>query len=255
MRKPSASPRRKPTVWTRYPHLASARYSFSSHTAEVGGISEGRGFVPRPSSLVRTMSQPPSKDQLRRRLLEERRALDPVQLEADSERIATRIAALPEMERVETVALYRALRGEVRTAPLWEILRRRGIRVVFPRAVPGSRVLCFAPVDDPADLVPGALGVHEPQGDPIDLQSIDLFVVPGLGFDAKGRRLGRGGGYYDATLAAHPPAVRVAPCLRTLQAVPAESHDEGVDVVVTPEQVLRPGVRPRTSAAPRPARK
>lgn len=187
------------------------------------------------------MTDPGSEKALvRRRLLEARRALDPAALHAASEALAARIAALPEVRAARTVALYQALRNEIEMLPLWRALEADGRQVLFPRVHQGTRVLSFAPVDDAGELTVGSLGIREPPPErDVPLEAIDVFVVPALGFDGRGLRLGRGGGYYDATLAAHPAAFRIGPCLEILERVPAEEHDEPVDLVITPEAIVR----------------
>ncbi len=188
------------------------------------------------------MSDPRThKQPLRRQLLAFRRSLAADELHRASEAIAAQVLALEPVQAAGTVALYQALSHELEMVPLWNALVRAGKRVLFPRVREGTRVLAFAPVDDPGELSVGSFGIREPPPErDVALAEIDVFVVPALGFDAHGRRLGRGGGYYDATLAAHPAAVRVGPCLAgaLLDDVPAEVHDEPVDFVVTPDRVI-----------------
>ena len=184
--------------------------------------------------------QDDEKAALRRRLLEARRALEPTVLHRASEALATRIAALPAVREARTVALYQALRNEIEMQPLWRMLAAAGKQVLFPRVRAGTRVLAFAPVDDPGELSVGSLGIREPPPErDAPLSTIDVFVVPALGFDRQGLRLGRGGGYYDATLAARPEAFRIGPCLEILDRVPGEEHDQPVDLVITPAETIR----------------
>ena len=70
---------------------------------------------------------------------------------------------------------------------------------------------------------------------------IDLVVVPGVAFDAAGRRLGRGRGHYDATLAGLPAgAARIGLAfeLQLVPEIPEEPHDVRLDAVVTEARVL-----------------
>lgn len=182
------------------------------------------------------------KRSLRSRLLAERRALDPEEVDRASREIAARILALPEIADARAIALYQAMGNEISMEPLWRELVARGRQVLFPIVRPGTRVLAFSPARNPEDLSTGAFGIREPPAEwQIPLDQVEIFVVPALGFAPSGRRLGRGGGYYDATLAAAPQALRIGPCLESqlLDELPIEPHDEGVDVVVTPRRTLR----------------
>lgn len=163
-----------------------------------------------------------------------RRALAPEVLAEKGRAAQAALAALPSFRGAHTIALYAAQWFEVPTDALWE-----GKRVCLPRVVPGQRVLSFHHVADRTQLVPrGKLQLREPPdgAEPVSLQAIDLWVVPGVGFTADGERLGRGAGHYDATLAhARPDAVKVgltwACCL--VAALPTEAHDLKMDAVVT----------------------
>jgi 5-formyltetrahydrofolate cyclo-ligase len=85
--------------------------------------------------------------------------------------------------------------------------------------------------------------VREPPPDlpAVPLSEIELVLVPGVAFDGSGRRLGRGRGHYDATLAAlSPAAVRIGLAfeLQIVAAVPCEPHDMPLDAIVTERRVL-----------------
>ena len=69
---------------------------------------------------------------------------------------------------------------------------------------------------------------------------LDLAVVPGVGFDLAGRRLGRGGGHYDRFLASAPglPAVGLAYEFQIRDVLPGEPHDRDVNWIVTEERVI-----------------
>ena len=80
------------------------------------------------------------------------------------------------------------------------------------------------------------------QGEPVPVSMIDLLVVPGLGFDVKGNRLGRGRGFYDRFLA-KPDFVGTICALsleeQVVEAVPTDTHDIRVNMIVTDRQVRR----------------
>jgi len=89
------------------------------------------------------------------------------------------------------------------------------------------------------------LGVRTPSvGRPIPVDLIDLVIVPGVAFDALGRRLGRGGGYYDRFMSQGDYRARscgLAFDEQRLDEVPTGEHDVAVDMLVTDERVLRFG--------------
>ncbi len=154
------------------------------------------------------------------------------------------LAALPVFGSARCVGLYGAEPFEVPTTGLHALVRARGDRCAYPRVSAGSRVLNFSGVDDPAALELSPRGLPRPPlGAPaIALPTIDLFVVPGVAFTRDGRRLGRGGGYYDATLAAAPRALRVGVAfeLQVVSELPMDALDERVDVLVTEQGVWIP---------------
>ena len=87
------------------------------------------------------------------------------------------------------------------------------------------------------DVEPGRYGIREPRGSckPVPLKRLDFVLVPGVAFDLRGRRLGRGKGYDDQLLA----AVRGRTCgvafdQQIVREVPVEPHDSDVNCILTP---------------------
>lgn len=130
------------------------------------------------------------------------------------------------------VALYRALPSECGTASVAAGLQAAGREVCYPVVMPGERALQFRRAA--GAFVAGALGVEEPTGSPVALGDISLLVVPAVAVDAAGRRLGRGRGHYDATLAAFPgPSVALVFDSQLVPEVPVGEHDRHVGAVCT----------------------
>ena len=88
----------------------------------------------------------------------------------------------------------------------------------------------------PGNLAIGAYGIEEPTGEFFtDYSAIDLIVVPGVAFDRKGNRLGRGKGYYDRLLPQIPSAYKAGICFsfQIVEEIPAEPFDICMDEVIT----------------------
>lgn len=135
---------------------------------------------------------------------------------------------------LQTIAVYSALPGEVDlTALLAENPERHW---AYPR-VSGDH-LTFHLVDDPEiHLTPGAFGIREPSPmtPEIPLDRIDAFLCPGLAFDTRGGRLGRGRGFYDKLLSkARPDAEKIGVCFpsQIVADTFAEPHDIHMDHVI-----------------------
>jgi 5-formyltetrahydrofolate cyclo-ligase len=189
------------------------------------------------------------KKLLREQAVAARARLSPGERATRSHAIADRVALLDGFRRARTVALYVPVGAEVDTGEIARCATAAGKTLVWPRSVAGGRKMEFAACF-PGDMVPGPMGAPEPPtwARAVPAESIDLIVVPGLAFDASCGRLGRGGGHYDATLAAMPPrAPRVGLAFEAqlVPQVPREAHDVALDAVVTEDRLLPDGGRPR----------
>lgn len=177
-----------------------------------------------------------AKDMLRREMKDRRSALPPALHAAKSAAAAAHLLGLPELKAAAVIALYGATRDETDTAPLHDALADKII--VYPRVVLDTPLLSFFAVTDRNVLLPSeTLGVLEPPpaAPPVALVDIQIFVVPGLAFDAHGARVGWGRGHYDHTLAAAPQALRVGYAfeIQIAPAVPTTTGDELMDLLCT----------------------
>jgi 5-formyltetrahydrofolate cyclo-ligase len=142
-----------------------------------------------------------------------------------------RLAAAAGACGARVVALYRPLPSECGTGRVAEALEAAGRDVCYPLVVPGTRALQFRKA---GRFVAGALGVEEPTGDAVALEDIDLLVVPAVVMDARGGRIGRGRGHYDATLAGYGGrSVALVFESQLVPEVPVGEHDVRVGAVCT----------------------
>lgn len=188
------------------------------------------------------------KERLRVQVVAARRAVPEADRAARSRAVALRVAALPAFARIRVLALYAPMGAEVDTAELGRLALAAGKDLVWPRLVEGTRRMAFAACS-PGALVPGPFSTRQPPPDAPDVpfERIDLVCVPGVAFDASLRRLGRGSGYYDATLPAFGGwtlRVGLAFEVQVVPAVPAEPGDAPVDLLATESRLLGLAGRP-----------
>lgn len=182
------------------------------------------------------------KEALRRRLAERRAALSPEERRRAAEQAAVHLFTSPVVQGCRTLMAYASIRDEVDTRPLIARAREHGMRIALPRVIRGERRMEAVWVDASDPLEPGAMGIPEPPRSraPADPDELDLIIVPGLGFDLAGGRVGYGAGYYDRFLPLARRAVRVGltyeACLVTR--IPQTAHDQQVDWILT-ERGLR----------------
>jgi len=184
------------------------------------------------------------RDALRRTLRERRRALPATTRIAAGDRLAERLLALPFAPSTGAVAGYWAMDGEI-GLHRWQLCLPAGVRYCLP--VLHGKVLRFAPWRPGEPLKANRYGIPEPDIDPanaLPAQAMALVVAPLVGFDAAGRRLGMGGGWYDRSFAfrqgqAAPPwLVGVGFSVQQVPALAAESWDIPVDAICTEAATL-----------------
>jgi 5-formyltetrahydrofolate cyclo-ligase len=152
------------------------------------------------------------------------------------------VGLLPYLE-CRAVALYSSIGSEVRTDDIQDHARHTGKKIFYPKLGAG-RNLHLIRVEDRGNLKIGPYGILEPSGDGIwtreDEEPLVVFV-PGLAFDLRGNRLGRGQGWYDRLLATLDESVRfigLAYELQITDEVPTEPWDRKVHHVITERRVI-----------------
>lgn len=190
---------------------------------------------------------PEAKKALRNELLTRREALASEEVARASRLVAGQVRTLPRWRSALKVLLYWPVRGEIDTRIFLAELWGREAEVWLPRCVhgqPGSMELACLTCED--DLVPGVYTIPEPGPScrVIKDRVPDVALVPGLGFDRLGFRLGYGGGYYDRLLA--DPAwedcltIGLAHGFQVLDPLVPDPWDKPVKLVATPEELLGP---------------
>ncbi|MFI1208825.1 5-formyltetrahydrofolate cyclo-ligase [Streptomyces sp. NPDC020802] len=188
---------------------------------------------------------------LRRDLLAVRSRLTAGDVQETGAALAARALELPELAHARTVAAYVSVGSEPGTRALLDALHARGVHVLLP-ALLADNDLDWGAYDGPDSLVGvrhgGRMTLLEPAGDRLGPEAVlaaDAVLLPGLAVDARGLRLGRGGGSYDRVLArleraaADPALVVLLYDSEVVGRVPEEPHDRPVHAAVTPSAVHR----------------
>ena len=179
-----------------------------------------------------------------------RQLLGSDEVRAAGQLVAQRLAEAPEFRERARLVLYAALADELPTRPLYEIARVSGKVLLWPRTA-GRGCLEFAPCRRWEDLVRERYGVFAPPPGQasVGLGPEDLLLVPGVAFDLRGGRLGRGRGYFDRALGeigeGGPLSLGVGFEFQLVEEVPREPHDQAVGAVLTERRLQRVGERVR----------
>jgi 5-formyltetrahydrofolate cyclo-ligase len=164
-----------------------------------------------------------------------------------SHEIVARFLATPEYAAAKTVMFYVDVRSEVRTRNDLAGALETGKRIIVPYCVEGELELFHLENMDELEL--GMYRILEPRADlrtveskKIDVVDLDLVMVPGVGFDRRGARMGHGKGYYDKLLEharKETPLFALAFECQLFPEIPVQPHDIFMDAVITEAAVYR----------------
>ena len=184
-----------------------------------------------------------NKTALRRHVFARRDLVSPQEANRAAAAVAERGLALARTHAPAgaVIAAYWPIRSEVHTRPLMEALAAAGFRTALP-VTHEPRGLSFRLWSVGDDLARGPLGNAEPLAT-ADEATPALLFAPLAAFDARGGRIGYGGGHYDAALAALRSggpivAAGLAYDLQEIDTVPRESHDQRLDAIITETRTL-----------------
>lgn len=188
---------------------------------------------------------PSSKDAWRTQFRSVRRSWSPEAYRARSSLIGHRVLSLPAVATAQVVHVYWALqeRGEIDTRLIIAALRQRGVEVVLPVVQsfdPDTPTLEHRRYDGPSALETNRWGIAEPvHTGRVAPAALDVVLVPALGADRSGQRLGHGSGYYDAFLASVAcPRIALVYEDCMVPSLPTAPHDVPMTTLVTEQNVI-----------------
>ncbi|MDD1665544.1 MAG: 5-formyltetrahydrofolate cyclo-ligase [Methanomicrobiales archaeon] len=180
------------------------------------------------------------KNRVRQAMRERREAMTPGERLEKSGRICRRVLDL--IRDGETVMVYSSKELEANTRSLTGTLLARGNPVIVPIIVREDVSLRLSYLKDPSVLVVSTFGVPEPIGSeiPARAEEVDTIILPMLGYDRKGGRLGYGAGYYDRFLARNPRIRRIGIAFSCQEAeeIPCDANDIHMNLIITEDGVV-----------------
>lgn len=152
------------------------------------------------------------------------------------------LSALPIFQEAKTILSYRAteLEADLSAFHAWAV--ERGKTLAFPVSYPGGHMEAYVP-NGPESWERGRYSILSPVPERsrlVEPGELDAVILPCVGFDGQGRRLGHGGGYYDRYLPQCPRAVRVLAAfeVQRLERVETGATDQSVHTLVTEQGVF-----------------
>ncbi|ACV64227.1 5-formyltetrahydrofolate cyclo-ligase [Desulfofarcimen acetoxidans DSM 771] len=187
-----------------------------------------------------------SKSELRKRVMEDRKAIPAAEAKEKSDIIQQRVLSMDEYAKASTIMLYLDFRNEVQTDKIIIDALSKGKRISIPVSdVATKRLTPSQIMDYPGDLTEGTYGILEPRQEcirPLEPEDLDLIIVPGVAFDEECNRLGYGAGFYDRFLPRTRPGtvfIALAFEMQIHAKVYQQSHDCPVHYVVTENRVIK----------------
>lgn len=163
-----------------------------------------------------------------------------------SRRIVGAFMSLPEYAEAETVMFYIDVRSEVRTSHDLDLALQSGKKIVVPWCNSDGELELFC-LNSMDELEVGMYKILEPRSElrglpekQVNVESLDLIMVPGVGFDRRGGRMGHGKGYYDKLLQharKDTPLVALAFECQVFDEIPVDDHDVFMDKLITEDHV------------------
>lgn len=159
-----------------------------------------------------------------------------------SENLLKSLRSLPGIAPGAAILAYAAFGDEADPGLCLRELRQMGVRVAFPAIMPGRQMLAAEPFDEEG-MVPDRFGIPTPdlrRSETVLPEELSAILVPCVGFDRRGQRLGHGWGYYDRFLVRCPKAPRllVAFAAQELPEIAVGAYDLPMDYIITEETIL-----------------
>jgi len=196
-----------------------------------------------------------SKEKVRKKAVETRDSIDEESRQQKSEEIAKKILEADWFKEADIVLSYHAFRSEVEVDTLNRAVLTQGKKLYLPKTYVKEKQIRFFEITDLSKLKRGYQKIWEPTGEKPEFsfetvkeeQKKVLMIMPGTAYDARGYRMGYGGGYYDRYLNAHEAEWKMIDFMTVFAAfseqkmilIPGERCDVKPDVIVTEKEIMQ----------------
>ncbi|MCK4589147.1 MAG: 5-formyltetrahydrofolate cyclo-ligase [Nanoarchaeota archaeon] len=178
------------------------------------------------------------KEKSREEILKKRNSLSRTEIKSKSKEIFQRLLNINHLNRTQNVCVYVSKDSEVETHDLITyLLKKKNVFVPFIE----KEELRVSEIKNFSDLEKGQFNILEPKNKINYNQNIDLIIIPGVAFDKRGNRLGRGNGYYDKFLK-NIQSLKIGLAFeeQIIGQVPVEKHDVPLNLIITDKQIIKP---------------
>jgi 5-formyltetrahydrofolate cyclo-ligase len=182
-----------------------------------------------------------NKNEIRKLLKNKRLNLSKDEVLAKSKQIKNRLFQIDEFKKAKNILFYVSYDGEVFTHDaIREVFINK--KVVVPISNKEDYTLILSKLTSFEDLGEGPYGILEPKKEKIkeiSIDEIDLIIVPGIGFDLKGFRIGHGKGFYDRLLKkTNVSIIALAFDFQIIEKIPRDKYDIPVDIIITEKRII-----------------
>ena len=181
---------------------------------------------------------------VRQQISDRLKALGDREIQQKSSQACKQLCELDEFKNAQVIMIYLSLPREVDTSAAILEVFEAGKKALVPKMVWEERKLIPVVIETlNCEMEIGRFGLRNPVGNQtLPVSGIELVVIPGLGFDESGNRIGRGAGFYDRFLADNQfSGFRCGLAFedQVLETIPVSDHDMSVDLLVTEKQIRR----------------
>jgi len=181
------------------------------------------------------------KKDIRKMILSQRNKMPLKERQKKSDLILERLIQTSHFIKAFTMMIYVSFSSEVMTEKLINYALEREKRIAVPMVDRAKHQLMLSEIKHYDELVPSTYGIKEPkQLRIINSDQVELFILPGVGFDEQGTRLGYGGGYFDRLLTIKDNSqdlIGIAYELQIQKELPYTHHDISVNTVITEKKI------------------